>query len=274
MTDKTPLEKTERIAKVMARAGLCSRREAERWISAGRVQVDGARLDSPAVTVTAASTILVDGKPIPKQEPSRLWRYHKAKGLLTTHNDPQGRPTLFDALPREMPRVLSIGRLDINSEGLLLLTNDGELARKLELPATGWIRRYRVRAYGRIAQKELDALAKGTTVEGLRYGPIDAKLDSQQGGNSWITMAIREGKNREVRRVLESIGMRVNRLIRVSYGPFHLGNLKIDQIDEVSPAALRDLVGAPYGVARKPGATARSKSEKKRKKDADHRRRS
>jgi len=276
MTGNTPAEKPERIAKVMARAGLCSRREAERWIEAGRVQVDGVRLASPAVTVAPASVILVDGRPMPKQQPTRLWRYHKPKGLLTTHHDPEGRPTLFDHLPEDLPRVLAIGRLDITSEGLLLLTNDGTLARTLELPATGWTRRYRVRAFGRVTQKDLDTLAQGSTVEGVRYGPIEAKLDSQQGGNAWITMALREGKNREVRRVLESIGLKVNRLIRVSYGSFHLGGLKVDDIEEISPAALREQLGAPYGVARKKSAMKKKpvSQKHKRKAHADHRRRS
>lgn len=237
----------ERIAKVLARAGLCSRREAERWIAAGRVRVDGEVLTSPAVTVTAQSRIEVDGEPLPAAEPPRLWRYHKPAGLVTSHRDPQGRPTIFERLPQGLPRVISVGRLDLTSEGLLLLTNDGELARHLELPATGWVRRYRARVHGRVEPKRLEALAQGITVSGLRYGPIQARLDRQQGENAWLTVGLREGRNREVRRVLEHLGWTVNRLIRIAYGPFQLGKLDRGAVDEVPSKALREQLGAEAG---------------------------
>jgi 23S rRNA pseudouridine2605 synthase len=232
-----------RIAKALARAGLCSRREAERWIDQGRVSVNGKILKTPACEVGPTDKVLVDGKPLPASEPVRLWRYYKPKGLVTTHKDPQGRPTVFASLPPELPRVVSIGRLDFNSEGLLLLTNDGALARHLELPATGWLRRYRVRAHGRISQKELDALEDGVEVEGVRYGPIEATLDSVQGANAWLTMALREGKNREVRRILAHLGLDVNRLIRISYGPFQLLDLKPGAVDAVKRRVLAEQLG-------------------------------
>lgn len=232
-----------RIARAMARAGLCSRREAERWIADGRVSVNGHRLDTPACEVGPGDTVLVDGKPLPAAEPPRLWRYHKPKGLVTTHADPEGRPTVFDALPKDLPRVISIGRLDFNTEGLLLLTNDGALARHLELPSTGWLRRYRVRAHGRIAQTDLDGLKDGITIDEVRYGPVEATLDSVQGGNVWVTLALREGKNREVRRILEHLGLAVNRLIRVSYGPFQLLDLKPGEADAVKQRVLADQLG-------------------------------
>ena len=207
----------------MARAGLASRREAEAWIAAGRVAVNGAVISSPALNVTAADRIVVDGTPLRQRERTRLFLYNKPRGLVTTHSDPEGRPTIFRALPKNLPRLISIGRLDINTEGLLLLTNDGGLARVLELPATAWLRRYRVRANGRVTQEALDRLRAGITVEGVRYGPIEATLDREQGANVWLTFAIREGKNREVRKVLETLGLRVNRLIRVAFGPFQSG---------------------------------------------------
>jgi len=234
----------ERIAKRLARAGLCSRREAERWIEAGRVEVDGRTLDSPAVTVTANSRIRVDGKPLPAAEPARLWRYHKPRGLVTTHRDPQGRPTVFEKLPSELPRVVAVGRLDLNTEGLLLLTNDGELARHLELPSTGWSRRYRVRVHGTPEATALAALAGGVTVGGVRYGPVQARLDSRKGGNAWLTMSLREGKNREVRRILEHLGLQVTRLIRTAYGPFQLGELARGAAQAVPRRVLRDQLGA------------------------------
>lgn len=241
MTETT--EKGERIAKRLARAGLCSRREAEAWIRAGRVAVDGRVLDSPAVTVTDASTITVDGKPIPEKEPTRLWRYHKPPGLVTTTRDPQGRPTVFERLPKDMPRVVSIGRLDLTSEGLLLLTNDGELARRLELPATGWLRRYRVRVRGQVDPSRLEALERGIEVDGVRYGPIRATLDRQMPNNAWLTVALSEGKNREVRRVCEHLGWPVLRLIRIAYGPFQLGNLAPGEVAEVPGKILREQTG-------------------------------
>jgi 23S rRNA pseudouridine2605 synthase len=233
----------ERIAKVMARAGLCSRRDAERWIAEGRVTVDGAVLTSPAVTVTPESEIRVDGKPLPGPERARLWRYHKSSGLVTTHRDERGRPTVFAALPAGLPRLVSIGRLDLNSEGLLLLTNDGALARRLELPATGWVRRYRVRVHGLVDPARLAALARGVTVDGIAYGPIRAALDRQQGSNAWLTLSLQEGKNREVRRVLEHLGYPVTRLIRLAYGPFQLGRLPRGEIEEVPQKVLREQLG-------------------------------
>jgi 23S rRNA pseudouridine2605 synthase len=234
----------ERIAKRLARAGLCSRRDAERWIAEGRVAVDGKVLASPALTVTEANDIRVDGKPIPAAEPARLWRYHKPAGLVTTHRDEQGRPTVFDRLPPELPRVVSVGRLDLTSEGLLLLTNDGELARALELPARGWLRRYRVRVHGAVDPARLAALETGVTIDRMSYGPIRAVLDREQGSNAWLTISLHEGKNREIRRVMEHLGLSVSRLIRVAYGPFQLGDLPRGAIEEVPRKVLREQLGA------------------------------
>jgi len=233
----------ERIAKVIARAGLASRRAAEAWIAAGRVAVNGAVISSPALNVTSRDKITVDGVPLPGRARTRLFRYHKPRGLVTTHADPQGRLTIFGALPKRLPRLISVGRLDLNSEGLLLLTNDGGLARALELPATGWLRRYRVRALGRVTQEALDRLRSGITIAGVRYWPIEATLDREQGANVWLTMGLREGKNREVRKVLEQLGLTVNRLIRVAYGPFELGDLDDGAVEEVETAALRKALG-------------------------------
>jgi 23S rRNA pseudouridine2605 synthase len=233
----------ERIAKTIARAGLCSRREAEAWIVAGRVAVNGERLSTPAFTVSPRDTIEVDGKPLPSPERTRLFLYHKPRGLVTTNRDERGRPTIFGALPKELPRLVSIGRLDLNSEGLLLLTNDGGLARALELPATGWLRRYRVRANGTVTQATLDRLARGIVVEGIEYGPIEATLDRAQGANVWLTLGLREGKNREVRNVLRTLGLAVNRLIRISYGPFQLGEIEPGAVEEVKTRVLREQLG-------------------------------
>jgi len=233
----------ERIAKVIARAGLASRREAEAWIAAGRVAVNGKLVASPALNVGVRDRIEVDGQPLPTRERTRLFLYHKQRGLLTTHADPGGRPTIFGVLPKELPRLISVGRLDINTEGLLLLTNDGGLARALELPATGWLRRYRVRAHGSVAQAQLDALRRGITIDGVRYGEIEATVDRSQGSNVWLTFAIREGKNREVKNVLGHLGLAVNRLIRVSFGPFRLGDLSEGAIEEVKTRTLRDQLG-------------------------------
>lgn len=236
-------KKGERIAKVLARAGLCSRREAERWIAAGRVAVNGEVLTTPAVTVTGLDAIVVDGKALPAKEPARLWRYHKPRGLMTTHRDPQGRPTVFDSLPARLPRVVSVGRLDFNSEGLLLLTNDGGLARTLELPATGWTRRYRVRVFGDVDDEALARLKAGVTISGVRYGPIRAAVDSKKGANVWLTVALAEGKNREVRRILEHLRLSVSRLIRIAYGPFQLGHLVEGEVEEVPRKVLREQLG-------------------------------
>ena len=233
----------QRIAKVLARAGLCSRRDAERWIAEGRVAVDGTVLTSPAVTVTEDNDIRVDGTPVAAPERTRLWRYHKPAGLVTTHRDEKGRPTVFSALPSGLPRLISVGRLDLNSEGLLLLTNDGALARRLELPATGWVRRYKVRVHGSVDAARLTPLARGVTIDGVSYGPIRARLDRQQGSNAWITLSLQEGKNREVRRVLEHLGYPVTRLIRLAYGPFQLGHLARGEIEEVTGKVLQEQVG-------------------------------
>lgn len=229
----------ERIAKVLARAGLCSRREAERWIAAGRVSVDGQVIDSPALNVTPGADILVDGAPLPDRQPTRLWRYHKPAGRLTTRRDLEGRPTIYDGLPPELANAITVGRLDMNSEGLLLLTNDGELARRLELPETGWIRKYRVRVHGMVDPKALEGLAKGVTIDGIRYGPITATLERQVSANAWISMALREGKNREIRRVMEYLGYSVSRLIRTSFGPFQLGKLARGEVAEVPARVLK-----------------------------------
>jgi 23S rRNA pseudouridine2605 synthase len=239
----------ERIAKVMARAGLCSRRDAEGWIAAGRVAVNGAVIKSPALNIGPADTVAVDGKPLPKAERTRLFLYHKPRGLVTTHADPEGRPTIFGKLPKNLPRLISVGRLDLSTEGLLLLTNDGGLARVLELPETGWLRRYRVRAHGSVSQPQLDALRKGVTVKGVHYGAIEATLDRSKGSNVWLTFAIREGKNREVRNVLEHLGLQVNRLIRVSFGPFQLGELPEGDVEEIRTRYLRDQLGERIATA-------------------------
>ncbi len=233
--------KGERIAKIMARAGVCSRRDAEKWITSGRVKVNGKVIDSPALNVTENDKVLVDNKPLPETEQTRLFLYHKPAGLVTSHKDEQGRATVFDSMPDFMPRVVSVGRLDLNTEGLLLLTNDGELSRFLELPATGWKRKYRVRVHGKVNEKRLASLKNGITVEGVRYKSIIAVLDKQkegeqvneQGTNSWISVTISEGKNREIRRVMEALGLRVTRLIRTDYGPFSLGKMPRGSVSEV-----------------------------------------
>ncbi|WP_139104354.1 pseudouridine synthase, partial [Agrobacterium tumefaciens] len=235
--------KPERISKIMARAGVASRRDIERMIMEGRVSLNGVKLDTPVMNATLSDKIEVDGMPIRGAERTRLWLYHKPAGLVTTNSDPEGRPTVFDNLPGELPRVLSIGRLDINTEGLLLLTNDGGLSRVLELPTTGWLRRYRVRAHGEVDQAALDKLKEGIAVDGVLYGAIDATLDRTQGHNVWITMGLREGKNREIKNVLGALGLEVNRLIRISYGPFQLGDLPEGKVLEVRGRMLRDQLG-------------------------------
>lgn len=235
----------ERIAKVLARAGIASRREIERMIEAGRVSVDGKKLISPALNVTAANKITVDGKPVGEAEEARVWRYHKSAGTLTTNRDPQGRPTIFEKLPPELPRVVTVGRLDFNTEGLLLLTNDGGLARHLELPQNAWIRHYRVRVYGNVSAAKLKALENGVTIEGVHYEPIKAELEQekQEGANVWLSVSIREGKNREIRKVMEHLGLQVTRLIRVAFGPFQLGKLSRGGIEEVPRRILRESLG-------------------------------
>jgi 23S rRNA pseudouridine2605 synthase len=237
----------ERVAKALARAGVASRREVERLISAGRVAINGKVLTTPAVKVAPGDFLTVDGQLVAEREPTRIFRYHKPTGLMTTHSDPKGRPTVFGSLPKDLPRLISVGRLDLNSEGLLLLTNDGELSRALETPSNAWVRRYRARAFGDTTQAKLDRLKDGVTIEGVKYGAIDAKLDKAHekaggGKNIWITVSLSEGKNREVRKVLESIGLKVNRLIRLSYGPFALGTLAAGQIEEVGPRVIRELL--------------------------------
>lgn len=233
----------DRIAKVLARAGIASRREAERMIEAGRVTVNGAQITSPALNVSEKDKITVDGKPVSEPEPPRMWLYHKPPGLVTTTKDEKDRETIFDKLPEDLPRVMTVGRLDLNSEGLLLLTNDGGIKRKLELPSTGWLRRYRVRVNGRPTDDALAPLRKGITIEGERFQPMTVTLDRQQGANAWLTVGLREGKNREIRRAMEAIGLNVNRLIRISYGPFQLGELKAGEVEELRRKVVRDQLG-------------------------------
>jgi 23S rRNA pseudouridine2605 synthase len=232
-----------RIAKAMAHAGLCSRRDAEAWIAAGRVLVNGKVLTTPAHIISPDDKIVVDGEPLPAPQAPRLWRYNKPRGLVTSHKDPQGRRTVFDALPPNLPRVVSIGRLDINTEGLLLLTTDGALARHLELPSTGWLRRYRVRAHGRVSEEALHGLRAGVTIDGVRYGPVEARIDREQGSNLWLTLSLREGQNREVKRLAEHLGLTVNRLIRLSFGPLALGDLDEGEVEEVKRRVLADQLG-------------------------------
>ena len=230
----------ERIAKWLARAGVASRRDAEALIAEGRVKLNNAPVTHPATFVCDGDLVAVNGRLVDEPERSRLWRYHKPSGLVTTHKDPQGRPTVFEKLPPALPRVVSVGRLDLNSEGLLLLTNDGALARRLELPQHGWLRRYRVRAFGRVEPARLAALARGVEIDGIHYGAIDAGLDSRKGDNCWVSVALREGRNREVRRVMAHLGLTVTRLIRIAYGPFQLGKLPRGAVEEVPAKVLRE----------------------------------
>ncbi|MDD2876804.1 MAG: pseudouridine synthase [Acidiphilium sp.] len=230
----------ERIAKYLARAGIASRREAERMIGEGRVVLNGAKVEHPATFIVAGDIILVDSVPVAEPARTRLWRYHKPDGLLTTHRDPEGRPTVFEKLPPDMPRVVSVGRLDLNSEGILLLTNDGAMARRLELPSTGWHRRYRVRVYGMVDSDKLAALKQGITVDDVHYGPITAEVDSAKGANAWLSVSITEGKNREIRKVMAALGLETTRLIRVAYGPFQLGSLVRGAVAEITGKVLRE----------------------------------
>ena len=233
----------DRVAKAIARAGVCSRRDAEKLIAEGRVAINGETISTPGLRVSGTDVIAIDGRPLDEPEPARLWRYHKPSGLVTTHRDPQGRPTVFASLPQRLPRVVSVGRLDFNSEGLLLLTNDGDLARRLEIPAGGWIRRYRVRLFGSVKQADLDALAQGTVIDGVKYGPIVADLERSRGVYSWATVSLKEGKNREVKRVMERLGLKVARLIRVQFGPFYLGHLAEGDVEEIPARLWRQQLG-------------------------------
>jgi 23S rRNA pseudouridine2605 synthase len=233
-----PAAKGERIAKFLARAGICSRRDAERLIADGQVSVDGQILTSPALNITAAQRVLVKGKPVQTKAATCLWRYHKPPGIVTTARDPQGRPTVFDNLPPTLPRVISVGRLDLTTEGLLLLTNDGALARYLELPQQGWLRHYRVRVHGRVAVPKLAALADGVTISGVHYGAVQATLERTQGSNAWLSIGIKEGKNREIRKIMEHLGLEVTRLIRTAFGPFQLGALPLGVVEAVPPRVL------------------------------------
>jgi len=241
MTDLPPAG--DRIAKVIARAGVCSRRDAEKLIAAGRVAVNGETIHSPALNITPDQVVWVDGKPLAEPERPRLWRYHKPSGLVTTHRDPEGRPTVFQNLPKTLPRVMSIGRLDVNSEGLLLLTNDGALARRMELPAAGWTRKYRVRLFGKVGQTDLDRLAEGVTIAGVKYGPVIADLERAKGMYAWASVSLTEGKNREVKRLMEFLGLKVARLIRIQYGPFHLGQLDEGAVEEIPSRVWKDMLG-------------------------------
>jgi 23S rRNA pseudouridine2605 synthase len=258
-------ERGERIAKWLARAGVASRRDAETLLAAGRVRLNNRPVTHPATFVTPGDLVQVDGRMVDPPDRTRLWRYHKPAGLVTTHKDPDGRPTVFQKMPRDMPRVVSVGRLDLNSEGLLLMTNDGGLARRLELPATGWVRRYRVRVHGPVDQAALAALAGGVTVEGERYGPIEAGLDSRRGENAWLSVGLREGRNREVRRVMAHLGLAVTRLIRVAYGPFQLGTLGVAEAEEVPSRVLKDQLGGPKKTPRPAKSPAKSKSDENRR---------
>ncbi len=257
-------EAGERVAKRLARAGLCSRRDAERWIIEGRVAVNGRVLTSPALVVTSSDVIVVNGVALADPEPPRIWRYYKPAGLVTTARDEKGRPTVFERLPPELPRVISVGRLDLTTEGLLLLTNDGEVARYLELPSTGWARRYRVRVHGTVEPARLAALMRGPTIDGVHYGPIEATLDRQQGSNAWLMVTLREGKNREIRKVMEALGLTVNRLIRIAYGPFQLGKLPEGAVEEIPRRVLKDQLVRFFTPGAKPAGARASHAHHRR----------
>lgn len=267
-TDTPDTTKGERIAKVMARAGLCSRRDAERWITEGRVKVDGKVIDTPATLIADPTTVVVDGKPLSAPEEARLWRYHKPPGLVTSHKDDQDRPTVFDNLPPQIGRVVSVGRLDLNSEGLLLLTNDGGLARELELPSNDWVRTYRVRVFGHVTEEKLATLKDGVVVEGIKYGSIDASIEKQTGRNAWLIVSLSEGKNREIRRVMEHLELRVNRLIRTQYGPFRLDGLERGDVQQIPRRQMIDQLGgkldstaAPIKSSKKGWAKSKPKAK-------------
>jgi 23S rRNA pseudouridine2605 synthase len=275
MTDKpTPKSSDapsgDRIAKVLARSGVASRRGAEAMIEAGRVEVNGNIITSPALNVTPRDRIVVDNKPLAEPEPPRIWLYHKPAGLVTTERDEKGRNTVFKTLPDDMPRVMSVGRLDINSEGLLLLTNDGELKRTMELPSTGWLRRYRVRINGSLSEAKLDELRAGIEVDGVKYAGVEVKFDRQQGANAWLTMGLREGKNREIRKLMEAMGVVVNRLLRISYGPFQLGTLKPGKVEEVKQRIVRDQMGLRETPKGPMGAKASPKGKRPPPKRGTH----
>lgn len=238
----------ERLAKFMSHSGVCSRREAEEYIKQGRVTVNGEVVSTPAFNVEGTEKILFDGEKLPQKDKTRLWLYHKPSGLITTHKDEQGRETVFDHLPIGMPRVISVGRLDLNSEGLLLLTNNGELSRELELPQNAWSRRYRVRVHGKVDKQKLESLAKGVEVEDVAYGKVIAVIDSQNGSNAWLTVTLNEGKNREIRKLMKFIGLEVARLIRVSYGPFQLGSLRKGEVREVPQKVLKEQLGGRFAL--------------------------
>ena len=242
--DKKPaIHEGDRIAKVIARAGICSRRDAEKLIAEGRVKLDGVIVTSPALNVTENNVVQVDEKPLAQPDAARMWRYHKPGGLVTTHKDEKGRPTVFANLPKHLGRVVSVGRLDFNTEGLLLLTNDGEIARRMEIPSAGWTRVYRARLFGKVTQADLDKLATGITIDGVKYGPIVADLERSKGVYSWATVSLKEGKNREIKRVMERLGLKVARLIRTAYGPFPLGQLAEGQVEEIPARLWREKLG-------------------------------
>ena len=244
----TKSNETERIAKKLSRAGVCSRREAERWIAEGRIKVNNVILSTPATNVSEKDKILVDNIPLPKPSLTKIWRFHKPKGCLVTENDPKGRKTIFQILPKSLPRVISVGRLDYDSEGLLLLTNDGEISRKLELPSTGWLRKYKVRVHGIVDKSTLLKIKDGIKLDNFKTGPIEASLEIQKGTNAWILIGIREGKNREIRRIMDHLGYPVNRLIRLSYGPFQLGNLKSGEVLEINKNVIKNQLGLMHKI--------------------------